>query len=234
MPTTGPSVYKAKQFNLAGLDGISDKTLEMHFKLYEGYVQNTNKLNEQLADMARGGKAASTNPAYAEITRGLGFEYNGMILLEHYFGNLKAKAAAQPLSGLRQALDRSFGSLDSFMADFRAIGGMRGVGWAILFQDPMTGSLTNHWITLHQDGHPAGFKPLLVMDVWEHAFLLDYAPSERAKYIDAFFTNVDWAAVGQRFEAPTAELSGAPRDTAEVREPVDMPTGRGGVLPGQD
>jgi Fe-Mn family superoxide dismutase len=91
------------------------------------------------------------------------------------------------------------------MTDFKAIGGMRGVGWGILFQDPMTNSLSNHWITLHQDGSPAGFKPLLVMDVWEHAFLLDYKPSEKAKYLDAFIANIDWDVVAQRFEASGAQ-----------------------------
>jgi Fe-Mn family superoxide dismutase len=223
------ATYKAKQFNLSGLKGISDKTLEMHLKLYEGYVQNTNKLTEQLDEMARSGKAASTNPAYAEITRGLGFEYNGMILHEYYFGNLQARGSAEPSPALKRSLERSFGSVDSFMADFKAIGGLRGVGWAILFQDPVTTNLSNHWITLHENGHPAGFKPLLVMDVWEHAFILDYAPAERAKYIEAFFANVDWTAVNERFLAPTADRRAgviAPAGKQFVTEPVNAESQR--------
>jgi len=197
--------YKARQFNLSGLQGISDKTLEMHFGLYEGYVTQTNKLTDQLEDMAKAGKAQGTDPAYAEITRRLGFEYNGMILHEYYFGNLKAQATAQPGGDLKRALDDSFGGVDTFMADFKAIGGMRGVGWCILFQDPATGKLSNHWITLHQSGSPAGFKPLLVMDVWEHAYLLDYKPAEKSKYLDAFMANVDWDAVAQRWKSASAE-----------------------------
>ena len=197
--------YKPKDFNLSGLNGISDKTLEMHFGLYHGYVTQTNKLTEQLEEMAQGGKAAGTNPAFAEITRRLGFEYNGMILHEYYFGNMKAKASAQPSGDLKSALDASFGSLDTFFTDFKAIGSMRGVGWAILFQDPATGKLSNHWVSLHQDGNPAGFKPLLVMDVWEHAFLLDYKPADKAKYMDAFISNVDWEAVDQRFKAAATQ-----------------------------
>ena len=217
-------MYKAKKFELSGLSGISDKTLEMHFKLYEGYVTNTNKLEEQLDEMVHGGTAASTNPAYAEITRALGFEYNGMILHEYYFGNLKRQAGAQPSGELKTALDDHFGSVDRFMADFKAVGGMRGVGWAILFQDPVTGMLSNHWITLHQNGHPAGFKPLLVMDVWEHAFMLDYPPAERPKYIDAFFSNVDWDAINQRFVTPAAQRP-AEADTGQrVSEPVSQST----------
>jgi len=197
--------YKAKEFNLSGLNGISDKTLEMHFGLYGGYVTQTNKLTEQLEEILKQGQAAGTNPAYAEITRRLGFEYNGMILHEYYFGNMKANASAQPAGELKKALEDSFGSTDNFFTDFKAIGGMRGVGWAILFQDPVTGKLSNHWITLHQDGNPAGFKPLLVMDVWEHAFLLDYKPAEKGKYLDAFISNIDWDAVDTRYRSAAAE-----------------------------
>jgi superoxide dismutase, Fe-Mn family len=199
------SPYKAKQFNLSGLEGISDRTLEMHFKLYEGYVKSTNELTEQLLDIAHKGEAGT--PAFAEITRGLGFEYNGMILHEYYFGNLKPKGTGQPAasSPALSAIQRSFGDWDTWMKDFKAVGAMRGVGWAITYQDPMTGFLSNHWITLHQEGNPAGFKPILVMDVWEHAFLLDYKPAERAKYIEAFFANIDWEAVNTRLQAARAE-----------------------------
>jgi superoxide dismutase, Fe-Mn family len=201
--------YKAKDFNLSGLTGISDRTLEMHFGLYAGYVTQTNKLTEQLDDMAKDGRAAGSEPAYAELTRRLGFEYNGMILHEYYFGNLKAQATAQPSGQLKAALEGAFGSLEQFLANFKAVGSMRGVGWAILFQDPVTGRLSNHWIQLHQNGHPAGFKPLLIMDVWEHAFLLDYKPSEKGKYMDAFVSNIDWQAVAQRFTAAAAERPAA-------------------------
>jgi len=144
-----------------------------------------------------------------------------MVLHEHYFANLKRQASAQPSKELADMLNATFGGVDSFLTDFKAIGGMRGVGWAILYQDPATGRLSNHWITLHQDGHPAGFKPLLVMDVWEHAFLLDYQPSERGKYIEAFFSNVDWDVVGQRLET-----AGSAVTTTDTDEGLD---GRAGM-----
>jgi len=197
--------YKAKQFNLSGLSGISDRTLEMHFKLYEGYVTNTNRLTEELAEMTH--KGQTNTPAYAEMTRRLGFEYNGMILHEYYFGNLKPKGSGQPAAGspAMTAIERSFGDWDTWLKDFKAIGLMRGVGWAIMFQDPMTGIVSNHWVTLHEIGSPAGFKPILVMDVWEHAFLLDYAPADRAQYIEAFFSNIDWDVVNARLQAARPE-----------------------------
>jgi superoxide dismutase, Fe-Mn family len=195
-----PKAYKPREFKLSGLKGISDQTLEMHFGLYQDYVKNTNLLTEELVEMFQQGKAQATNLAYAEATRRLGFEYSGMILHEYYFENMKKDGAGLPNASSRTAavVNATFGSLENWMADFKAVGGMRGVGWAILYQDPVTGRVTNQWVTLHQDGVPVSFKPILVMDVWEHAFLLDYKPAERGKYIEAFFQNVDWDAVERR------------------------------------
>lgn len=201
------SIYQPKQFALSGLSGISDQTLEMHFKLYEGYVNETNRLTEKLEALTRNGEVSQNDmPAYAEMTRRLGFEYNGMVLHEYYFGNLKKGGGGNPTSGspFVRAVENRFGSFERWKADFVGIGKMRGVGWAICFQDPATERLSNHWITLHEMGNVAGFQPILVMDVWEHAFLLDYKPAERPKYIEAFFANVDWAAVEKRLGAPAA------------------------------
>lgn len=185
--------------NLKGLDGISDNQLENHFALYQGYVKNTNLLTSELMAITKEGKASGTNPAYAEMTRRLGFEYNGMILHEYYFDNLTPGGSAVPTSGkLVDAINRSFGSFDQFMADFRGVATMRGIGWAITFQDPTTGLLSNHWVTLHNDGNPAGYKPILVMDAWEHAFVPDYKPTERGKYVEAYLKNIDWNAVEKR------------------------------------
>jgi superoxide dismutase, Fe-Mn family len=195
--------YRAKQFDLKGLSGISDRTLEMHFKLYEGYVKETNTLQERIATFLEDGHVDQEEmPAYSELKRRLGFEYNGMVLHEYYFGNLKQHGAGDPARGseFRRAAEESFGRYELWKTDFVGVGKMRGVGWAICYQDPASGRLTNHWITLHEIGNVAGFVPILVMDVWEHAFLLDYRPAERPKYIDAFFTNVDWHAVDARLQ----------------------------------
>ena len=196
-------VYRAKAFNVSGLTGISDKTLEMHFKLYEGYVQQTNLLNEKIAAFLSDGKIDQEEmPAYSELTRRLGFEYNGMVLHEYYFENLTRAGGKEPRrdAAFRKGAEQSFGSYERWKTDFVGIGKMRGVGWAICYQDPIHGNLSNHWITLHEVGNVAGFKPILVMDVWEHAFLFDYKPADRPKYIEAFFSNIDWAAVEQRLE----------------------------------
>jgi Fe-Mn family superoxide dismutase len=142
-------------------------------------------------------------PAYSELTRRLGFEYNGMVLHEYYFGNLTRKGTGEPPRGsaFANATD-AFGGYARWKTDFVSVGQMRGVGWAICYLDPTNGRLSNHWVTLHEVGNVAGFVPVLVMDVWEHAFLLDYKPAERGRYIDAFFANVDWTAVERRLASP--------------------------------
>src|SRR4051812_49396642 len=193
--------YTAKQFPLSGLRGISDQTLEMHFKLYEGYVKETNNLNARIQEFLADGKVDQDElPAYSELTRRLGFEYNGMVLHEYYFGNMKRGGDPDPpaASPFRAAAERTFGSYDTWKTDFVGIGKMRGVGWAVCEEDPASGRVSNHWVSLHEVGNIAGFQPLLVMDVWEHAFLLDYKPADRPKYIEAFFANVDWSAVERR------------------------------------
>lgn len=201
---TSMGSYKAREFNLSGLNGISDETLEMHFKLYEGYVKETNKLTEGITKFIEDGNVDQEEmPAYSELTRRLGFEYNGMVLHEYYFDNLKSGGGVGDPSQTAKfvkAAESSFGSYKIWKADFVGIGKMRGVGWAICYQNPSNGRLSNHWITLHETGNIAGFDPVLVMDVWEHAYLLDYKPAERPKYIEAFFSNIDWTMVEKRLK----------------------------------
>jgi Fe-Mn family superoxide dismutase len=196
-------IYKPKQFNLSGLNGISDETLEMHFKLYEGYVKNTNLLTERISEFLSDGQVDQEEmPAYSELTRRLGFEYNGMVLHEYYFGNMKQQGGGDPPNGsrFRMSVERSFPSLETWRTDFASVGKMRGVGWAITYLNPASMRISNHWIELHEKGNIAGFIPLLVMDVWEHAYLLDYKPADRPKYIEAFMSNVDWDAVDKRMQ----------------------------------
>lgn len=193
--------YTVKKFSLKGLKGISDQALDMHFKLYEGYVKAVNTLSEQISAILKDGKVdQEETPAYSELTRRLGFEYNGMVLHELYFENLTSEQSTdlKQYVQLQKALQDSFGSVEVWRTDFASIGQMRGVGWVICYQNPRTGQLTNHWVSLHENGNVSGFYPVLVMDVWEHAYLLDYLPSERGKYIDSFLSNVDWEIVAKR------------------------------------
>jgi Fe-Mn family superoxide dismutase len=193
--------YSPRDFSkVRGLTGISDKQIEEHLKLYEGYVKRTNALTEKLFALANEGKASGADPVYAELTRRLGFEYSGMVNHEYYFDNLTGGAQAEPPTGgkLKKAIESSFGKYETWLADFRAVATMPGIGWAMLFQDPNTGWLSNHFISLHQDNVPVGFKPILALDGWEHAFMRDYQATERAKYVDAFFKNVNWESAEKR------------------------------------
>ena len=217
MKELGARMYTPRRFDrLKDLNGISDAQIAAHLELYEGYVRNTNALNDQLAELAREGKAST--PAYSEITRRLGFEHNGMRLHELYFENLTARAhLLDEKTPLFAALAQHFRSVEAWRRNFVTVAGMRGVGWAVLYEDPETGRLSNNWITLHEHGHPAGFRPLLVMDVWEHAFMVDYKATERARYIDAFFANVDWETVSERFaRSERRSASGDPGASARA------------------
>lgn len=195
------TTYTAKTFDLSDLTGISNETLAMHFKLYEGYVANTNTYNQRISDLIGGGQLDATQvAAFSELKRRFGFEYNGMVLHEYYFGNMQKHGTGDAAkdSAFYAAAEKSFGSYDVWKADFNATGKMRGVGWATVYQDPASGAISNHWIDLHETGNVAGFKPILVMDVWEHAWIKDYAPADRPKYIEAFFANINWDVVNSR------------------------------------
>lgn len=189
-------VYKVKDYShLLGMEGFSNRLLKNHFTLYEGYVKNTNLLLTTLEDMIAEGRGST--PEYAELKRRLGWEYDGMRLHEYYFANLGGNGEVDDECHLVERIEANFGSLALWQADFIATGMMRGIGWAVLYRDNATGRLINFWINEHDTGHPSGGSALLVMDVWEHAFMLDYGLNRR-EYIDAFFRNLDWNIVDQR------------------------------------
>lgn len=182
--------YQAKDYSrLLGTPGLSDALLNNHFKLYQGYVKNTNLLLENTNKFLSEGKDRS--PEYAELKRRLGWEFNGMRLHEYYFENLGGKESLDPKSELYQKIVQDFGSLETWRQDFISTGMIRGIGWTVLYLDPQSGRLVNMWINEHDTGHFAGGKPILIMDVFEHAFMLDYQ-TDRAKYIDVFIAAINW------------------------------------------
>ena len=188
--------YSAKDYsNLIGMDGFSEMLLKNHFTLYQGYVNNTNKIFELLGSKAKD----AADPGYAELKRRLGFEFNGMRLHEYYFENLGGKVPLDKSGTLAKKLAEVFSSYEAWEQDFKATGAMRGIGWTILYQDNVTGWLFNQWINEHEVGHPAGCTPILVMDVFEHAFITDYG-LKRADYIAAFFKNINWSVAEGRLK----------------------------------
>jgi len=188
--------YEAKDYTrLIGMEGFSETLLRNHFTLYQGYITNTNKLLDTLGQMAKDGKIGT--PEYSELKRRMGFEWDGMRLHEYYFENLGGKGDLGQSSRLRDKVAQEFGSYEAWEADFRGTGAMRGIGWAILYQDNVGGRIVNQWINEHETGHLAGCTPVLVMDVFEHAFMIDYG-LKRADYIEAFFKNINREAVERR------------------------------------
>jgi Fe-Mn family superoxide dismutase len=188
--------YNAKDYNrLIGMEGFSDTLLKNHFTLYQGYVTNTNKVSDALSQLLKEGKAGT--PEYAELKRRFGWEFNGMRLHEYYFENLGGKGGINKTGKLYQKLVDSFGSYEAWEKDFKATGAMRGIGWAILYQDILSGNFINFWINEHDVGHPSGGMPILIMDVFEHAFMIDYG-LKRADYIESFFKNIRWEDVEKR------------------------------------
>ncbi|MBM4446045.1 MAG: superoxide dismutase [Chloroflexi bacterium] len=190
--------YEAKDYSkLIGMEGFSETLLKNHFTLYQGYVTNTNKLMDMLASMLKEGKVGT--PEYAELKRRMGWEFNGMRLHEYYFENLGGKAAIDKSGKLVKKLAENFGSYEDWEKDFKGTGTMRGIGWVILYEDNVSGKLFNQWINEHDVGHPAGCVPILVMDVFEHAFITDYG-LKRADYIEAFFKNINWSVAESRLK----------------------------------
>ena len=191
--------YEAKDFSrLLGTKGFSDQLLQNHFKLYQGYVTNTNKLVDALMGMVKEGKAAT--PEFAELKRRFGWEWNGMRLHELYFENMsKTPKPLSPSSALAKKMAENLGSVEARMNAFVAVGSMRGIGWVVMYYDPVGKRLFNQWINEHDVGHLAGCEPLLIMDVFEHAYMLDYGLA-KADYIKAFMEAVEWNVVEKRFE----------------------------------
>ncbi|MDP3728416.1 MAG: Fe-Mn family superoxide dismutase [bacterium] len=189
--------YEAKNYEaLLGTQGMSDTLLKNHFTLYQGYVTNTNKLIDTMMTMVKEGKTAS--PEFAELKRRFGWEWNGMRMHEIYFGNMKKDGVPLKEGELKKGLTYIYGSFENWEKAFKAVGTMRGIGWVVLAYDSEKKELFNLWINEHDVGHLAGTIPLLIMDVFEHAYMVDYG-LKKADYIETFFKNIDWSVVEKRF-----------------------------------
>lgn len=190
--------YEEKKFNIGELKGISQKNTEEHLKLYAGYVKNTNFILEKLAELSEN----STENAYiiGELQRRFSFEWNGMKNHEYYFESLSG--GANPLkedSVLKKKLEEQFGTFEKWLAYFKQIAPTRGVGWAVLYYDEEKDQLVHSWIDEQHLGHLSNVKWILGIDMWEHAYVYDYPTSEKAKYVEAFFENLNWEIVEGNF-----------------------------------
>lgn len=188
--------YSPTQFTFRTLDGISEKQLDVHIKLYEGYVKHVNVLNDVIGDLMKDSEKNAY--ALAEVKRRLGFEWNGMRMHEHYFAQWEGEHVMLSPE-LTKAIETQFDGMEKWMNEFKAVAMMRGIGWTILSQDNKTGALMNHWVSDHELGQLNDTRVIMALDMWEHAFMVDYTPAEKKNYIDAWFKNLNGAVISKRF-----------------------------------
>lgn len=191
------NTYVEKQFNIGELKGISAKTIEEHLKLYAGYVKHTNLILEKIAELS---KDTETNLyTIGELKRRLGFEFGGMRNHEYYFTQFEGGAKAiNPESILYKKIVETWGSYGQWLSEYKTLAMTRGIGWAFLYLDVTTGNLINTWVGEQHEGHLTGLKPILALDMWEHSYMLDVPPSEKKKYVEEFFENVNFEVVEGR------------------------------------
>lgn len=189
--------YQERTFSISGLTGLSDRQISEHLKLYAGYVKNVNLIESELNRLME--DSAKNAVELSELKRRYAFEWNGMRLHELYFDALGNASSLSEGSGLKTAITNRWGSFDAWLAQFKAMGVMRGIGWVLLVNDTEADMLQTIWVSDHELGNLAGAQVILAMDVWEHAYLLDYPPAGRKDYIEAFFANLNWNTIENRW-----------------------------------
>lgn len=192
-------MYQEQSFSIGELQGISTKTIEEHTKLYAGYVKHTNLILEKSTEYAL--DAEKNAYALAELQRRFSFEFNGMRNHECYFRLLEGGAQSlSNTSALFTEIEKTWGSFDAWLTRFKAIAMTRGIGWAMLYYDPTSQTLVHAWVDEQHLGQLNGAELIIGLDMWEHSYMLDYAPSEKKKYIEAFFANLNWSVAETHFQ----------------------------------
>jgi Fe-Mn family superoxide dismutase len=177
---------------------ISKELIDVHLKLYNGYVSEVNALSNKLKD-------SNLDPfTYQSIKRRYGWEYDGVLLHELYFDNLGGDGKIDKKSNLYKKLTAQFGSFDKFLHDFKNTMKTRGIGWVVLYWDPKQNAFFNAWITEHDTGPFMLGDPILVIDVWEHAYLSQFK-TDRVAYADVIFEYVNWDLVSKRYSSALRE-----------------------------
>lgn len=199
--------YSTKTFNLPVLEGISEKQIKVHLALYEGYVKHVN-LIMTMAAMYGNTEDEGGKYSIAEFRRRFAFEFNGMRLHEYYFEQFEGGPAPLAAGGaLADTIKEKYGE-KSLEAHIREVAGSRGIGWVVVYADPRADTIHTVFVNDHELGQLAGLPVLLALDLWEHAYMVDYIPAEKKSYIDAFFANLNWSVVEKRFE-DTIQMSAA-------------------------
>jgi len=192
------SYYSAQTFDIPELTGISQKTIEEHLGLYAGYVKNTNAILEKMSQTDSYGDYEN-----AEMRRRFSFEFNGMRNHEYYFQQLTGGPQEISDGDLKEHIEKDFGSFEKWLEQFKTLASTRGVGWAILYYDPVGKRLLNGWVDEQHFGHLLGLRPVLALDMWEHSFVADYQPSGKKQYIEDYFSNLNWSIVEDQYVQAT-------------------------------
>ncbi len=191
--------YSPKAFNLPVLTGLSEKQIKVHLALYEGYVKHANLIMEKL-EAVRSGALELDPYIVAELRRRFAFEFDGMRMHEYYFEQLEAGATAlNQNSALASSAALKYGE-DGLIAHIKEVAGTRGIGWVVVYYDTVGKTLHTTFVADHEVGQLAGLPIILALDLWEHAYMVDYVPADKKNYIDAFFANVNWSVVENRFD----------------------------------
>lgn len=195
--------YTARAFDLPELKGLSQKQIEVHLALYQGYVKHVNLIMEKIAAYK---EADAEGNAYAinELRRRLGFEFDGMRMHEYYFEQFEGQKGGSPDSALAKAAAERYGSGENFISHIKEVAGTRGIGWTIVYYDPAGKTLHTAWVDDHQLGQLSGLPIILAVDMWEHAYMVDYVPAQKGDYVSAFLDNVNWTIIEERFEKAAA------------------------------
>lgn len=190
--------FEEQKFNIGELKGISAKNIEEHLKLYSGYVKNSNLIVEKIGELMS--DPEKNTYVVGELHRRFGFEFNGMRNHEYYFKSLEG--GAKPLPGdseLKMAIEKQAPSFEAWLGGFKSLAMTRGVGWAVVGYDKKTEQLVHIWVDEQHLGQLNGVEWILGIDMWEHAFVYDYPTSEKKKYIEAFFENLNWEVIEENF-----------------------------------
>lgn len=191
-------IYTLKTFTIPELNGIGSKNIEEHLKLYKGYVTNTNFVLNKIEEYEKDRE----NNAYilGELHRRFSFEFDGMRNHEYFFSSLSGgKKEIDMSSELYKNIEKEWGSFENWLTQYKGMAMTRGIGWVILYNDKQTGHLLNQWVDEHHLGHLTGLSPVLCLDMWEHSYVYDYPTSEKKKYVEAFFENLNWGAVEDNY-----------------------------------
>ncbi len=194
--------FEPKTFTIPTLAGISQKNIDEHLKLYAGYVKHANLILQKVTELS--GDMETHSYTVGELRRRFGFEFDGMRNHEYYFASFEGGPAALQPGALRTALEVQFGSYEAWLAEFKALALTRGIGWAMLYFDKTSGNFLHAWIDEQHLGHLTALQPVLALDMWEHSFVYDYPTSEKKKYVEAFFENLNWSVIEQNFVQATA------------------------------